>query len=74
MTEPDDGEDEPPECAACHRPLKRRSPDGLGPDCRRKLHGRTARRPRTTSAAAQAGPGQPELPYTDQLELDWSTE
>lgn len=42
-----------------------------GPTCWRKLHGRPARRPRTTSVAGTVGPGQPELPLDDQLPL-WS--
>jgi hypothetical protein len=72
VTEPAD-EDEPPQCAACHRALKHPSPSGYGPVCERKLHGRPARRPRTTSPAAKPGLSQTELPLTDQLELDWST-
>jgi hypothetical protein len=47
---------------------------GYGPDCWKKLHGRTARRPRTAKppGAARPGPDQPELPYDDQLPL-WSS-
>lgn len=75
MTEPAD-EDEPPQCAACHRALKRPSPSGYGPVCERKLHRRPAPRPRLKRPAATTtpSPGQPELPLTDQLELDWSPE
>jgi len=47
---------------------------GLGRVCWRKLHGPPGRRPRRTNPPnAGPGPGQPELPYDDQLELDWST-
>jgi len=42
---------------------------GYGPRCWRKLHGRPVRRPRRTTPTAQPGPGQPELPYDDQLPL-----
>jgi hypothetical protein len=66
------GEEEPVHCA-CGRLL--RDPEsrarGLGPVCHRRLHGPTARWPRTTSPDAEPGPGQDELPYDDQLTL-WS--
>jgi hypothetical protein len=75
MTEP--AGEEPVTCA-CGRELT--DPvsvsRGAGPVCWRKLHGRTTRQPRRTAppaAAPRPGPRQPELPYDDQLELDWST-
>lgn len=76
MESRDGGDDEPVVClGGCGRTLtsdlsKFRK---LGPDCWRKLHGRSPRRSRrTATATAKPGPGQPELPYDDQLEL-WST-
>ena len=70
MTDP--AEEEPVKCA-CGRTLtddlsKSRK---LGPDCWRKLHGRTVRQPRGKTPAAKPGPGQDELPLADQLEI-WS--
>ncbi|MFB6955499.1 DUF6011 domain-containing protein [Streptomyces sp. NPDC056309] len=72
MTDPT-GEEEPAIClGGCGRLLtsdlsKQR---GFGMDCWRKLHGRPARQPRpTTPTATEPGPGQGELPLTDQLEL-----
>lgn len=45
---------------------------GYGKRCWRKLHGRTARRPRLAAPRAVApGPEQPELPLNDQLAI-WS--
>ncbi|MGW4043000.1 DUF6011 domain-containing protein [Streptomyces sp. NPDC004721] len=71
MTDPT-GEEEPVTCT-CGRLLT--DPEsiarGLGPVCHRRIHGRPSRRPRTTSPAAEPGPGQDELPLTDQLPL-WS--
>lgn len=44
---------------------------GYGKACWKKLHG-TPGRTRILPPAAEAGPGQPELPLDDQLPL-WST-
>jgi len=59
---------------ACGRPL--RDPvsiaRGLGPVCWRKLHGPTARWPRTASPAPEPGEGQTELPLAPMQPTLWS--
>lgn len=71
MTDPHD--EEPPVIClgGCGRLLTSRISKERqhGPDCWRKLHGRTARGRRATPSAAQPGPGQAELPLADQLTI-----
>lgn len=63
---------EEPVTCACGRtladPVSRSR--GLGPVCWRKLHGRTTRQPRRSRPPTTGpGPGQPELPLDNQLDL-----
>ena len=52
--------------------MKNATPSGYGPVCERRLTGPApARVGRPTTAAAQPGGGQAELPLTDQLTI-WS--
>ncbi|MGW2692383.1 DUF6011 domain-containing protein [Streptomyces sp. NPDC001296] len=71
MTGPYD-EEEPVRCSCgrlLHDPESRAR--GQGPVCYRRLHPPPARPGRATTTVARPGPGQDELPLTDQLGL-WS--
>ncbi|WP_431999288.1 hypothetical protein [Streptomyces sioyaensis] len=69
------------ECEDCGRPLRRPSPDGLGPVCRRKKRPEATEPSRTTAGhrqlldhAALADAGQlaiPVQPTLDACELTW---
>lgn len=66
------------ECRGCHRRLKNPSPTGYGPTCARK-RGLTTRapavrrpKPATVPPAADALPGQDELPLFHHQATLWS--
>lgn len=56
-------------CEDCGRPLRRPTPDGLGPVCRRKKHPADTEPGRATAAAVHRPPDRAALAATGQLAI-----